>query len=140
MKHLILSLLIFFSIHINAQEERCYCYENPAMNYTEWLYMIKDSVIVVGQFDKTCGEVDVDNWIDWARPRGYIWAFDEVDKEIKFSKVVVDPKGQVKSPMRYNYTCQHAEEGLQVHIEYKPAMRDMMGPPDRFYKKIELTE
>lgn len=141
MKCFILSFSLFFTIGLSAQDESCYCYQNPDNQYTEWLYFSNDSVVILslrGDEETTCENFERSHVESYKSSVGFVWPYTKTETHMEFTKSVTDPKWNLT--IEYFYSCQMVGEGLQVHIDYKPNFNDFGGPPDRFYKKIELPE
>lgn len=147
MKTISLVILLFISNLLNGQITECYCFENDEGIFTEWLVFQKDQVMIFGARGRTCDNppemtkmFEIDETKEWR------FAYIEEEDQVLFVKKIelsIDlPAGISKEDavLRHYYSGIRSEDGLQVHIEYKPSFEDMMGPPNRFYKKIELTE
>lgn len=130
----------FLSIlQLSAQKGECYCYQNSVVNYTEWIYIMNDSVVVIGQKNKICEDLNLDSSLDWARSGNYVWPVEDVDGQIKFTKLLTNPN-ELIDEIQYKYIGVKSDEGLEIHIDYTHNFNDLMGPPDRFYRIIELKE
>lgn len=148
MKYLILSFILIFTQLLSelrsgeipnyAGEPECYCYQNSENNYIEWLYFTEDSVVIhslIGDANSSCEDFNM-GAISGLKSSGNIWSYEQAKKDIKFTKSIKDNTWNLE--IKYLYSCRRQKGGLQVHIEYKPQFQDYAGPPDRFYKKVEI--
>src|SRR5690554_3609684 len=138
MKTIGLLLLLTLSNLLVGQITECYCFENEEGSYTEWLVFAQRGL-------KCENPPRISKMFDEDK-KGIKFPYIEEGDQILFVKKVdfsVDlPVGisSVGAVQHYYYSRTRIKDGLQVHIEYKPSFQDMMGPPDRLYKKVELKE
>lgn len=140
-------LLLLMSNLIFGQITECYCFENDEGTYTEWLVFQKDQVMIFGARGRACNNPpEMTKMFESDETKDLKFSYIEEEDQVLFVKKIelsIDLPVDISTEdavLRHYYSGTRTEDGLQVHIEYKPSFEDMMGPPDRFYKKIELYE
>lgn len=138
MKYFILISILGLPFVSQAQINNDYCYYNKNTKYAEILHFENDTVIIIGQMNKTCDEINIERGILWAKENGYLWEMFLNKDTLQFTKTVdAQQNGLV---IEYNYHGTVTSEGLNVEISYSPdTYYDSLGPSQRLYSLMKNT-
>lgn len=152
----ITSILLFLilSIHVDAQDLKCYCFSRPAptlfnlqtdaKEITEWIIIKADSAAVVSFMDKKCEQPYAffeEKYIEHSR-KNRTYKIEQTGDSIQFTKILNFNLHDERMQQKYVFRAKVYRDSLAAHVDYPvtenspTTINDLTGSPDRIYKKL----